>query len=78
VYHKIRGGEGMKKNLFWKILAIIFLLWMFLWLWNNLTYLCTPNAYIIVKVNKLTGKVYCVRYGQEWKRWDKPKGDIKK
>ncbi len=52
----------MKKNLFWKIMAILFLLWLCLYLWNSS--IVMPQG-ALIKVNKLTGKAYTFANG-EW------------
>jgi len=44
----------MKKDLFWKIIALLFILWLFLWLGSNLYFYNSA----VLKVNKITGEVY--------------------
>jgi len=48
----------MRKNLFWKIMALIFLAWLFLWLWNSSIVIIKTGDSPSIKYNKLTGKVY--------------------
>lgn len=47
----------MKKNLFWKIMTILFFLWLCLWLWNSSIVIQHAPAGSL-KYNKLTGSVY--------------------
>ncbi|MFW9851832.1 MAG: hypothetical protein ACFFDS_02730 [Candidatus Thorarchaeota archaeon] len=46
----------MKKDLFWKIMAVLFFIWLCLWLWSSLIVVSTYGGTVPVKVNKLTGK----------------------
>ncbi len=48
----------MKKNLFWKIMAILFFLWLCVWLWNSSIYISHPSGSIPMKFNKLTGTAW--------------------
>jgi len=59
----INGGE-MKKDLFWKIMAILFYLWLCLFLWSES--IVIPQG-TFFKVNKLTGKVY--DYSESSGKW---------
>lgn len=52
----------MNKDLFWKVLAIIFLCWLFLSLWNS-----TVHIEGRLKINKITGNAYVLSDG-EWKK----------
>jgi hypothetical protein len=52
----------MKEDLFWKVLAIIFICWLFLWLWNS-----SIQIEGRLKINKITGNAYVLRDG-EWKK----------
>lgn len=45
------------KDKFWKIMAIIFLLWLFLCLWNSTIQVDFIKTKL-VKINKLTGQVW--------------------
>ena len=59
----------MKKDLFWKIMAIIFLCWLFLWLWNSSIVIYKLSDAYSMKFNKITGKVdYLTKEG--WKDWE--------
>ncbi len=53
----------MKKNLFWKIMAVLFFIWLCLFLWNSS--IVMPQG-TFFRVNKLTGKVYMFDNG----RWE--------
>ena len=48
----------MKKNLFWKIMAILLFLLLCVWLWNSSIYIYQPKLEVMMKHNKLTGAVY--------------------
>ena len=69
----------MKKDLFWKIIAIIFLFLFSLYIWTNSIYIYRVKLKHIVKVNKITGRVYYLKIPSEkgWKRMDKIKKEIK-
>ena len=69
----------MKKDLFWKIIAIIFLVLFFLYIWSNSIYVYRKEIIFIVKINKITGRVYYIKIPskQGWKRVDKIKKEIK-
>ena len=69
----------MKKALFWKVLAIIFLVLFFLYIWTNSIYIYRVKLKHIVKVNKITGRVYYLKIPSEkgWKRMDKIKKEFK-
>ena len=54
----------MKKSLFWKIMTVLFFIWLCLFLWN--ISIVMPQGSLL-KVNKLTGKVYMYS-DYEWKR----------
>ena len=56
----------MKKDLFWKIMAIIFLVLFFLYIWSNSIIIEIIKEYQSMKFNKITGEVqYLTREG--WK-----------
>ena len=58
----------MKKDLFWKVIAIFFICWLFLWLWNSSIIIQKVKLAQTMKFNKITGKVhYLTREG--WKPW---------
>jgi len=58
----------MKKGLFWKVIAVIFLCWLFLWLWSNSIIIERIKGSQSMKFNKITGEVqYLTRDG--WKDW---------
>jgi hypothetical protein len=63
----------VKKDLFWKIISIIFIIWLFLFLKKESIYIFQPekNPAIIVKVNKLTGSVSLMSLVPESKGWEK-------
>lgn len=51
----------MKKDLFWKVMAVLFFIWLCVWLWSN------SNAFIkfqweggivMYKINKFTNAIY--------------------
>jgi len=48
----------MKKNLFWKVMAVLFFLWLCVWMWNSSIYISRPAGETVVKINKLTGTFY--------------------
>jgi len=61
----------MKRNdLFWKIIVIVFLLWLFLFLWSNSIYIEITAGQCVIKINKFTGKLYYSYIGDEkgWQR----------
>jgi hypothetical protein len=53
----------MKKGLFWKVIASLFMLWLFLFLWMNQWHYA-PSG--IAKTNKITGKIYHI-VGDKWR-----------
>lgn len=55
----------MKKHLFWKIMAVLFFLWLCLFLWSSS--IVMPQG-ALFKINKLTGKVYTLDDGK-WERF---------
>jgi len=67
LYRKIKNLLKMEKDLFWKIMAILFLLWLCLFLWSDS--IVMPQG-ALIKVNKLTGKVYMYSEGSgKWRRY---------
>jgi len=53
----------MKKDLFWKIIVSLFIVWLFLFLWMNQWHY---GAQGLIKTSRLTGKTYNWDKG-EWK-----------
>lgn len=53
----------MKKDLFWKAIASILILWLFLFLWMSQWHYGGEG---LIKTSRLTGKTYNLRNG-EWK-----------
>lgn len=60
------------KDKFWKISAIIFLLWLFLWLWNSMIYVDLVLERRFVKINKLTGQAWILTI-DGWQNYFKKK-----
>ncbi len=61
----------MKKIQFWKVMAILFFLWLCVWLWNSSIYIYQTKPSVMVKHNKLTGAVY--GFNVETNKWMKAK-----
>jgi len=55
-----------KGNLFWKIIAILFLIWLYLFLWGD-RYFYHPGSFI--RFNKFTGNVTEL-YDGKWKPYE--------
>jgi len=68
----------MRKDLFWKVIAIFFLVLFFLYVWTNSIYIYRKELRYIVKVNKITGRVYYLKIPSKegWKRMDKIKKEF--
>lgn len=60
------------KDKFWKISVIIFLLWLFLWLWNSMIYVDLVLERRFVKINKLTGQAWILTI-DGWQNYFKKK-----
>ena len=54
----------MKKGIFWKIIAGLFVLWLFLFLWMNQWHYFQRER-LVFKTSKITGKTY----GLHLKTW---------
>jgi hypothetical protein len=63
------------KNIFWKIISVIFLVWLFLYLWNSSIYIYhLETGRVLVKTNKLTGNTYYkIIWGTNASTWKKSK-----
>ena len=60
----------MKKNLFWKGISILFLIWLFLWLWNSsIVVIPIGEGRAIIKTNKLTGQLYFFSVRNKFDGW---------
>lgn len=58
----------MKKDLFWKIMAVLFFIWLCLWLWNSSNYITkySVQAYtVLFRINKITGRTYTCRFSAD-------------
>lgn len=67
----------MKKNLFWKVISILFLIWLFLWLWNrSIIIIPLLEGKVIIKTNKLTGRSYRLIRHKGWVRYDEAKNEL--
>ena len=53
----------MKKDLFWRVIASLLVVWLFLFLWMSQWYYHGQ-----LRTNKFTGKVYVLR-DKDWERW---------
>lgn len=50
----------MKKSLFWEIIAVVFIIWLFLFLWNSsivIDKLELKGLNVTIKINKITGRI---------------------
>lgn len=67
----------MKKDLFWKIVVVIFLVLMAIWVWSKSIIIIPsqPKGFTVelYKVNKLTGSVYSFDFSEGYRRWIKEK-----
>lgn len=67
----------MKKNLFWKVMAVLFFLWLCVWLWNSSIFIYQKDL-ASVRHNKLTGTidVYYINNQPEntWRRVEPAEG----
>ena len=54
----------MKKDLFWKVMAVLFFIWLCAWLWSNSIIVANITGEgRAFKTNKLTGSVYLLKGG---------------
>jgi hypothetical protein len=67
----------MKKQIFWKVIASLIVVWLFLFLWMNRWHYLGDGTF---KTSKITGKIYRMTEGKgnntlKWqditKRWEK-------
>jgi len=59
------------KDSFWKVLACVFLIWAFIFLWSNSIKIWIDGR-LITKVNKLTGNsIIKVLQSGEWEKYSK-------
>jgi len=56
-YSQKGGRMTNRKDSFWKVLACIFLIWAFVFLWGSLIKVNVYQGVLIAKINKLTGNV---------------------
>lgn len=50
----------MKKSLFWEIIAVFFIIWLFLFLWNSSIVIDKfelKGLDVTIKINKITGRI---------------------
>lgn len=58
----------MKKDLFWKVMAVFFFIWLCVWLWSNIIVVMNVGSNnVAFKTNKLTGSTYFLR-GDGWEK----------
>lgn len=56
------------KEKFWKIIALTFIIWLFLYAWLNRNDVDLDGS-ILIKQDKVTGKIYVIRIHEIERHW---------